>query len=88
MEGICEHTISANKLLVQQWVAAVMVVGARTLSVQPTYNIQFLHQLMEIPKLHNFILYYIVYPENFMPLYWSFSEQKIDQMPVKLDNIT
>ena len=47
-----------------------------------------LHQLMEIPKLHNFILYYIVYPENFMPLYWSFSEQKIDQMPVKLDNIT
>ena len=82
MEGICEHTISANKLLVQQWVAAVMVVGART--VQHTV----LHQLMEIPKLHNFILYYIVYPENFMPLYWSFSEQKIDQMPVKLDNIT
>ena len=47
-----------------------------------------LHQLMEIPKLHNFILYYIVYTENFWPLYWSFSQQKIAQMPVKWDNIT
>ena len=32
MEGICVHTISANKLLVQWWVAAVvMVMGKGTL---------------------------------------------------------